>query len=195
MPHRFEATYQLSAHGLAWRTYPGWIFGCRSEQTEESIITCAKFINAVMAMFARLSPINAIESLPQVPQIHLKVVTRRFHVCACAPPDAVCFPLLEAGLDDWAWFFLCHRGPHTQVQSYKLKQKIFSRFGLCFFCSTCGDDEMMRTSAMTHEPFALQTPFRFYNNDGTKFPKTWPWLLRRPAQSQLSICFVKRNRA
>jgi len=74
-----------------------------------------------MAMFARLSPINAIESLPQVPQIHLKVVTRRFHVCACAPPDAVCFPLLEAGLDDWAWFFFV--SPRTAHASAKLQIK------------------------------------------------------------------------
>jgi hypothetical protein len=77
----------LSAHGSAWRTYLGWIFGCRSEQTEESSITCAKFINADIALMICAPERGAVS--PNFPHL-LSPNQQEASDCPYRPCGALC---------------------------------------------------------------------------------------------------------
>ena len=61
---------------LGGRTYLGWIFGCRSEQTEESSITCAKFINADIAL-TRNCRLRFSFRQPRIQTCHLAVFSQK----------------------------------------------------------------------------------------------------------------------
>jgi len=73
-------------------------------------------------------------SLPDVPHLQVSAVSLARAECVRRQMPQVFHYSKQAWMIGRG-VFLCHRAQHTQAQSYKLKQKMFSRFGLCLFFS------------------------------------------------------------